>query len=234
MKIFDCHLHVEKGLDSYDLELENANIIFNSLASYSEYAHKYPDYNHSIIFDLDADDSFFNDLIDNNKIRALKVHSRLQQINEESYTRVIHKLNNLTGNVPVIYDAFYFGAELEYQPSLSGLIELIQAFPEKNFIVAHSGGYEVLKYFFHLREFSNVGFDLSFSLQYLHDTSCYPDLKKLMRYVPSERIFFGTDHPFTSPSIQLAVFDKISQELNYSTEQRQGILQTNWLRFTQQ
>jgi hypothetical protein len=105
---------------------------------------------------------------------------------------------------------------------------MIKAFPNRKFVVAHSGGYQVLKYFFHLKEFANVGFDLSFSLQYLSDTSCRADLLKLIRHIPNERIFFGSDYPEANPALQANVLNTLANELELQQAARDGMFMENW------
>lgn len=230
-KVFDCHIHVEQGVEKYVLPLSGGNIIFNTIQGYEALAAKYPGFHHSLIFDPKQPVEFYKRLVADKKIVALKIHSRLMKIGLEDYTVLIEGLNKLDCQIPIIYDAFYYGAELDFQPSLAGLIELIKAFPERKFIVAHSGGYEILKYFFHLREFENVGYDLSFSLQYLADSSCMADLIKLIRFTPKERIFFGSDFPYANPEMQLNTLLEITDQLEITEQDRYGILTTNWEKF---
>jgi predicted TIM-barrel fold metal-dependent hydrolase len=137
----------------------------------------------------------------------------------------------LDENIPIIYDAFYYGEDIIYQPNLKELIKLVNEFPERKFIIAHAGGYEILKYYFHLRTLTNVGYDLSLSLQYLEDSSCREDLKKLIKFTPKEKIFFGTDYPFASPSNQVQILNQIFNELGLTEDEKEGIFCNNWLEF---
>jgi len=231
--MFDCHIHVETGLEKYDAELTSGNIIFNSIESYEQHASLYPNFKHSLIFDINKDLSCFKNLIENNKIVCLKIHSRIQHIAEKDYPLLTEKLKELGSNIPIIYDAFYYGEDIEFQPNLVELIKLIKTFPNRKFIIAHAGGYEILKYYFHLRTFPNVGYDLSLSLQYLEDSSCRQDLIKLIKFTPKERLFLGTDYPFASPSNQVNVLNKIIQELNLTEEEKEGIFTSNWLKWVE-
>tara|TARA_B110001452_G_scaffold72943_1_gene58995 strand:+ start:7186 stop:7890 length:705 start_codon:yes stop_codon:yes gene_type:complete len=233
MNIFDCHIHVQEGLDGYNMDMINGNVIFNSISDYTNFSAKYPALFHSLIFDTSVDLQFYNELIINKKIQAIKIHSRLQKISEDKYVGLISLLQKLDTNIPIIYDAFYFGSDLKYQPSLSGLIKLIKAFPKRKFIVAHAGGYELLKYFFHLREFNNVGFDLSFSLQYLYDTSLSQDLMKLLKYTDNHKIFYGSDYPFADPKLQVENLFFYFDKLGFDSKPIDGIMNTNWLNFTE-
>ena len=229
--MFDCHIHVETGMEKYDISITSGNIIFNAIDSYEKYAPLYPKYYHSLIFDFKKEISYFKSLIQDKKIVCLKVHSRIQQIAEKDYPFLIQRLHELDENFPIIYDAFYYGGDINYQPNLKELINLIKVFPNRKFIIAHAGGYEILKYYFHLRTFTNVGYDLSLSLQYLEDSSCREDLKKLIKFTAKEKLFFGTDYPFASPSNQVNILNQILNELGLAEEEKEGIFNNNWVEF---
>jgi predicted TIM-barrel fold metal-dependent hydrolase len=230
LNLFDCHLHVEKGLDEYDLPISNANVIYNTVESFQINNQKYPNYYSSLIFDINHFD-FIETCVSEGKIVALKIHSRLQKIGVDEYDLIIKYLKKLNRNITIIYDAFYFGPEMSFQPNLDKLIDLINKFPSSNFVIAHSGGYKILEYFFHLRTFKNVGFDLSFSLQYLSDTSCFSDMVKLINYTDKSKLFFGSDFPFAKPSTQLNELNSIMNNLNFSERIKNDILESNWVNF---
>ncbi len=227
--IFDCHLHIEKGLNEYDLKISGGNIIFNFVDSYHKYAHLYPTFSHTLIFDYKNNFDLVANKIKEKSISAIKIHSRIQQISEEDYSTLVEHLRKAEVKCPIIYDAFYFGSEFDFQPSLKGLIKLATELPHLNIIVAHCGGHKILDYFFHLREFKNIYFDLSFSLQYLNDTSCRTDLLKLIRYTNKEKIFFGSDYPFANPTIQFNNLMNIFDEIKLDNQDQQKILHDNFL-----
>jgi predicted TIM-barrel fold metal-dependent hydrolase len=229
--MFDCHIHVETGLEKYDEEITSGNIIFNSIESYEKHSPFYPNYYHSLIFDFSKEISYFKNLIQAKKIVCLKVHSRIQQIEVKDYPYLIQRLKDLDENIPIIYDAFYYGEDILFQPNLMELINLVKTFPERKFIIAHAGGYEILKYYFHLRTFSNVGYDLSLSLQYLEDSSCRQDLIKLIKFTPKEKLFFGSDYPFASPNNQVKILNQIFHELKLTELENNAIFNTNWKEF---
>ena len=229
--MFDCHLHITKGLEEYDLHLNGANIIFNDIGLYNRKKEEYSSYYHSLIFDANRNLDWYRKLIDDDKIVCLKIHNRLQKIRPSGYGELLNKLNELNRNIPIIYDAFYYGANLDCQPNLAFLIKMIQNFPKRKFIIAHAGGYKILEYFFHLRDFENVGYDLSFSLQYLSDSSCRTDLKKLIKYTNPELLFYGSDYPKASPDKQLNILYEICDELELGSSTFNGICKNNWLKF---
>ncbi|HET9030594.1 MAG TPA: amidohydrolase family protein [Candidatus Aquilonibacter sp.] len=129
--------------------------------------------------------------------------------------------------MPLIVDAFYYGSDLAHQPSLPGIIAIAQDSPERPVIVAHCGGYRLLEYFFHLRDLPNIWYDLSFSLQYLSDSSLRSDLIKLIRYTSPDRLMFGSDFPFASAARQCDVLIGLAREAGVRDDGLDRMLATN-------
>jgi predicted TIM-barrel fold metal-dependent hydrolase len=225
MKIFDCHCHIEKGLENYDLlGVSHRNIIFNSITDYKDHIGKVSaEDTVSLVFDFKYNFQFVNDTIKAGKIDALKIISRDQKLSEEDYPELIAKLEEVGERLPIIIDAFYYGHNLKYQPSLSSIIDIASHFPNRKIIVAHSGGHKVLDYFFHLRTLKNIYYDLSFSLQYLSDSSCYIDFVKLIKYSDRTKILYGSDYNWASPKLQFEVLEGIFQKLNFSDSDKELI-----------
>ena len=151
----------------------------------------------------------------------------IQQIKEEDMQILICRLKEIPVNIPIIYDAFYYGANLAFQPSLSAVISIASAFPQVPVVVAHSGGHHVLDYFYHLRELPNIFYDLSFSAVYLHGTSEEINLKKLIRHTDRSRVIFGTDYPYVVPSLQLQACEIMLSEASYSKEEIEMFFYSN-------
>lgn len=228
-RIFDAHVHIERGLDGYDLDVAGKNVIFNRVEEYrcDGRGNLGPRDSATLILDIGEERAFVREEADAGRISAVKIHSRIQKIGHAKWPQISAALSLLPPHLAVVVDAFYFGADLEHQPSLPALVSLLQEFPERRFVVAHSGGYRMLEYFFHLREFTNVYYELALSLQYLQDSSVFPDLKKLVRYTDKSRILFGSDYPYGSPAGQLAVLVEVLAALDVSHEDRDRILYRN-------
>jgi predicted TIM-barrel fold metal-dependent hydrolase len=200
--VFDAHYHVDGTAPPYDLAVTGRNVIFNDLGSYRTHRESCsPADSVTLILDLDALD-FVRGEANRGAIAALKVHSRVQRLRYEDYDRVIAALESFPAHLPIVIDAFYYGKELENQPSLAQIVRIADGFSDRDIVIAHCGGYRVLEYFFHLRELSNVTYDLSLSLQYLADASLLPALEKLIRFTPPSRLMFGSDYPYASPARQ--------------------------------
>lgn len=219
MDIFDCHYHIEENQEEYDLDVVGRNVIFNFILDYNNHKHKLKDTD-SLTLVLDCFEKnnreFVLEEFNSGRVNAVKINSRDQGFPKEVYPQIFSTLEKIPAHLPIIYDAFYFSHILEHQPSLKHLIDLCVQFPDRKFIVAHSGGYEVLKYFFHLRTLPNVYYDLSLSLLYLNDSSCFLDLVKLIKYTDKSKIMFGTDYFWAPAKAQKDIFDSIIENLKIS------------------
>jgi predicted TIM-barrel fold metal-dependent hydrolase len=214
MKIFDAHYHVSPSEQEYTIVAAGRNIIFNSVDSFRAYSKPFQAADScTVLFDFKNQDRDQQEIVEE-KIDAWKIHSRIQQIQSSEYSLVIEKLEEIRFKVPLIVDAFYYGSDLEFQPDLQGIIRLAKRFPEVPVIIAHSGGYQVLRYFYHLKTLDNIYFDLSFSLSYLKDTSAFLDFRNLVKSGDENKILFGTDFPFTDAAGQLNTLMEIFRDLN--------------------
>jgi predicted TIM-barrel fold metal-dependent hydrolase len=54
---------------------------------------------------------------------------------------------------------------------------------------------------------------------------------KLIKYTPSERLFFGSDFPFGNPLIQFENLNEIMDSINLNSEKTEGVFTRNWLNF---
>jgi predicted TIM-barrel fold metal-dependent hydrolase len=126
---------------------------------------------------------------------------------------ICERLQRIDEKVPVILDAWYYGSELKYNPDLEGLIQIAKSQPNRNFVIAHAGGYRIIEYFYHTRELENVHYDLSLTTQYLRDSSLYLDFKKFIKWIEKDRILFGSDYPYGLPKMQYENIRLIMDEL---------------------
>lgn len=229
MKLFDCHYHLPTEDVEYGIYTDGRNVIFNYIEEYKvrKSELKETDFS-SLIFDFKKEFDFIKSEVETGRISALKVHSRVQELSNEDYPSLFTHYEGLeTNKIPVIFDAFYFGADLQFQPNLSRIAEFAQLFKDTKVVVAHCGGIKVLEYFLHLKELPNVYFDLSFSLAYLSKTSIYQDFKNLLQYASADKLMFGTDFPFISAANQLEHFWEIANSVKLTDEKLRKILYQN-------
>ncbi|MCB9036085.1 MAG: amidohydrolase [Lewinellaceae bacterium] len=229
MKIFDCHLHIEQGLDNYNIITERKNVIFNHIESYRKYSDSLmPSDTISLIFDYKNHFEYIKNLVEERTINALKIHSRIQKIRLFDYDKLYDRFQIIANkDLPVIIDSFYYGSDYEVQPNMAKSIEMIKMFPNTKFIIAHAGGIKVMEYFLHMKNLENVYFELSLSLAYLRYASVFQDYKALLKFGNYDKILFGTDYPFINPKQQLSTFLHIAKELKIPDKDLQKILYDN-------
>lgn len=232
MKINDSHLHISDTLTGYDLDVEYRNIIYNFINEYRNKADEFRnDKTHqTLVFDFRSEENlkFLYNEIKRGRVQGIKIHSRIQQIEKEEYASLLEKIKNLPEDVVITYDAFYDGPDVEFQPSMGVLAKLVEVLPNHKIIIAHSGGYQMLKYFFHFRTVSNIYYDLSLSLHYLGDSSVKKDLIKLLQFVKKDRILFGTDFPFAPGIGQKDQLLKFCREAVLSDDEIHQIFYQNY------
>lgn len=226
--IIDGLVHLEKGLVDYDLEAVAKNIVFNFVDQYREQVRQVPAGDAiTLVFDYKNNLDFVLKEAQAKKIRAFKIHSRDQKIKKDDYACLIDKLSPAPENLPILIDCFYYGPELEFQPSLQGIIQIAEKFPNRSIVIVHCGGYRLLQYFHHLRPLKNIYYDLSFTLQYLEDSSIFADLKKLIRFTNKSRIIFGSDYPHASPKKQALILEGIISNLQLNAEEKKALFHDN-------
>jgi predicted TIM-barrel fold metal-dependent hydrolase len=228
MKIFDCHSHITNGFSNYHLDVVAKMVIFNSFEDYDLNVSKVATQDAiAIILDFRHNFQRMKELVVTKKVNAIKIHSRILKIEESELDLILEHISELNTKLPIIYDAFYFGPELNNQPSLRHLTTIAKEFPENPIVVAHCGGHKVLEYFYHLRPLPNIYYDLSFSLGYLKTTSAYLDLQNLIRFTDKKKILFGSDFPFSDPVIQFQNFKQIATDLSLNDQEMGYILLDN-------
>lgn len=228
MEIFDAHVHIESGFEAYDLPVSGRNLICNDFRQWEAYQQvQQAGDSLTLIFEYQHHLSEIIGAIAAGQVDALKIHSRIQKIRHGDYSKLMEQLESVPSHIPIILDAFYYGPEWDYQPNLEAFTKMILRFPDRRFLIAHSGGHKVLSYFFQLKPCENVFFDLSMSLAYLVDTSAFQDLVKLIKHIPAERILFGSDFPNASPKQQVTILRQIFDTLSLSGATQNRILYLN-------
>jgi predicted TIM-barrel fold metal-dependent hydrolase len=226
MRIFDAHCHIEKTLQGYNLQAQHRNIIFNDVDLYKRlHVNVDAQDTKTLLFDFRRNLDFVTEQATKKAIQGFKVHSRIQKLNVSAYEELYDAFQTIEAeHLPVVFDAFYTGSELEYQPNLEKIVEFARLFPNNTVIIAHCGGYRVLEYLQHLKNVPNIVFELSFSLSYLQYSSVYRDFELLLRFADRNRIIFGTDFPYVDAQDQLKVFLKMADDLNISETDSDKIL----------
>jgi hypothetical protein len=145
MKIFDAHYHVVPTDRNYNISVEEKNIIFNEMDLFFEFSEKLNESEKTtLIFDYKNNFKAIQSELAKGKLDGHKIHSRRQQLSKLDYPVLFEHFEEISGyKKPVVIDAFYYGEDLEYQPSLKAIIDFAKKFKNNTVVVAHSGGYRI-------------------------------------------------------------------------------------------
>jgi predicted TIM-barrel fold metal-dependent hydrolase len=128
--------------------------------------------------------------------RGLKLHPRQQNLTLSHLREIIELVDAAHSlRVPVVVDAFYYGASFYRNDSLQIIAAVSDALPKARLVIAHLGGVKVLEALLIAKENPNLFMDLSFSPSYFAGSSVEQDLGFAVRKLGPHRLLFGSDHP---------------------------------------
>ncbi len=157
---------------------------------------------------------------------GVKLHPRIQNLTFTDIDKIVQGLSKMDFD-NIVVDAFEVGHRIENHISLFLILELAKAFPEKKIIAAHAGGYRCLEYLLVLKDFKNMFYDISFTVNYLKHSSVSLDIRHLL-CVRRDKILFGTDFPEYGLDETLDNFNSIIQGLEEKEEIRRFVLYENY------
>lgn len=159
-----------------------------------------------------------------NGITGIKLHPQYQNydITDKNYFRIYEKV--VKHNFFILFHAGYDIAFDNDERSSPDRIEKIKInFPEITLILAHLGGWKDWKrvdYF--LTKYTDIYFDISYSLDYIDKNLLNTILKK----IKIENILFGSDTPWQHPKITIELVKQ-----NFAKSDWQKIFYDNGLNF---
>ena len=149
--------------------------------------------------------------------RGLKIHPRVQHVTaSDSIVRETLSWAE-TRCLPVIFDVFPFGAELDilalqplaYHPIAQNCRQL-------KIVLAHAGGYRLMEAFMVAKSNPNVYLDISFTPLYFQGSSLLNDCGFLCRRLPPGRVLYGSDFPHTQMGDSLTLARQLLAETSES------------------
>lgn len=209
MRFFDCHMHipvresapVEKLLCEVDRSgMSGFVLILNTevekrifIRNYS----KFEPYNFRVAKTLNlnlTEHTAEDDAVDELDLQYyVKLHPRLNNITRGDFA-MVHKLLAKERCTTVIVDDWKFGPRLDNHIGTELALYLAHMFPEKQFVIAHSGGYKLIETMLLTRPVKNIFYDLSLTQTYFTGCSLDLDVDYFMKWTV-ERVVFGSDYP---------------------------------------
>jgi hypothetical protein len=236
MKYFDAHLHLpspdESGLSALVRHIENephmlgGNLILNTPQevefTYENFRYLPPKLNLVPYFDpsIDFPEEF-------TRSGWYKIHPRINRITRDQISMLMDSILAVTPRPRgIMVHCYPWGPELQFNISLPLVIELAQAAPEMQVLVAHGGGYESWAFRAHTGMLRNVYYDFSVTMSYYQGSDVLQPFKRYLCH-SSERIVFGSDWPSASPAEQLLESERLALETGVSLVELEEIFLSN-------
>lgn len=156
---------------------------------------------------------------------AIKLHPRLTNITSGDFEDIYQAIKKIDSKI-IVVDCFTYGPQLCNHIGVELALFLAERFADKNIIIAHAGGCDLLKTMLLTRPVRNIYYDFSLSCNYLENTSVYLDMINGLKFW-SNRIMFGTDYPDIRFEESVRVMSKMCMEAGLTDAQRAGIFYDN-------
>ena len=162
------------------------------------------------------------------KVRAIKVHPRLQRIRFEHLDALAAVARRCAHHhVPLVVCSFLGGPDLYTARTLELCHELARSSPDTALVLAHAGGYRPLDALMILKANKNVHVDLSFSPVYFRGSSVVQDLAYLIQRADPRRVLFGSDFPEAPIADSIAFVAETARSLKLTESHVDAIMHEN-------
>ncbi|GKT08095.1 amidohydrolase family protein [Desulforhabdus sp. TSK] len=161
-------------------------------------------------------------------LKGLKLHPRLQKMND-SHADLVVELTRLAAdlNIPVLMDAFFYGAAGYGLDVLRLIARLSQDVPQARIIIAHLGGFKVLEATLMAKENPNLYMDLSFSPLYFEGSSVEQDIAFAMKKLGPDRLLFGSDFPHMDMAKSIAKVRELMERVGFNDAEQARVMGEN-------
>jgi len=161
-------------------------------------------------------------------LKGLKLHPRLQNLDQthgEAIVYLVAAARDL--GIPVLIDAFYYGAASYLLDPLQLIASLSPAVPHSRIIVAHMGGHKVLDALMIVKQNPNLLMDISFTPLYFEGATVEKDISFAIRKLGPERLLFGSDFPQMDMRKSLDKALKLLDGAGFDARQKDLVLGSN-------
>lgn len=162
------------------------------------------------------------------KKACIKIHPRLFCIREEDLDWYEEKLCSIRPAVVVI-DDFLYGNDTDMELVLNWCCRMAEEHPEILFVLAHSGGVNLLQHVMRTKTKKNIRYDISLTVNYLIASSVALDMQWFVKFY-SDRIMLGSDYPDFTIKDAYRNFEIIAEGVGLSEEQKQNIIYNNMVK----
>lgn len=161
-------------------------------------------------------------------IKAIMFNSYLQKISDADYLDVLKVCSFAEEHGLIIcIDGSYGTSKMYAYDNLKlacGVADFVSKVP---IVIVHSGGYRVIEAMLLAADKKNVWLDTSFSLPYYIGSSIEKDFAFVYKKLNSERVVFGTDHPYSGSEDAIKVHMDFFSKYNFSNADQENIFYKN-------
>jgi predicted TIM-barrel fold metal-dependent hydrolase len=196
---FDIHKHILKDCVGANFLLFNTKLFDNDVSAFFQKVSSSLEIKkYSALIDFRRKD--INDYIDNlvkSGVNAVMVNSYLQQIEDHDYSSVLKVFQYAESKGLIIcIDGSYGTSKMYIYDNMKLACFIADYITKVPIVIVHAGGYRIIEAMLLAADKKNVWLDTSFSLPYYENSSIEIDFAYALKKMNSERIVFGTDHPY--------------------------------------
>ena len=208
MKINDAHYHLDSNLklssaiEKLNITVEANDIASSMVISLLDEPWAYKDLSMELngmasikyIREIEPTKNYKKDLseiLSSNAI-GIKLHPRLRKfhLKDKYIYKIVESISST--NLLVVICSFWDGTWNKFGLDIDQFADLADAYPDQNFLWAHSGGHKVLDFMLMARRRKNIFLDTSFTQHYFYGSSVFSDLTYSIDSL-GDRFLFGSD-----------------------------------------
>lgn len=222
------------GLDSANMMLFNQGLSVQHVESISLLCSEYHEKKIFLTLLASPDHITSYDQLESLKfagVSAITFHSYHQFITRSKYARYAELASWAEDlKMPVLVDGSYGTLDMYNIDNLELVAYLASIVKSIPIIIMHSGGSRVLEAMLLAESTSNLFMDTSFTLPYYTGSSVENDLAFAYKKIGSERVVYGSDHPYISHDASLAATLRFFDKYNFSSSEQDWILKGTFSR----
>lgn len=231
-KGLDYHLPVIQKCTGVNISLFNTRLFKQNVSSFLRSAeNRIKNIKYTALIDFRDKDVFT--YLDNLKqcgVQTIMFNSYLQKIVDSDFPAILKICRYAQEKELIIcIDGSYGTSKMYTYDNLKLACTVADAIEHVPLVIVHGGGYRLIEAMLLAADKKNVWLDTSFSLPYYKDSSIETDFAYVINKMNSERIVFGSDHPYIHFDDALENFSTFFSKFNFSSFQIEKIMYLNAL-----
>jgi predicted TIM-barrel fold metal-dependent hydrolase len=230
---FDTHKHILKDCVGANFLLFNTKLFDTEVSAFFQKVNSSLEIKkYTALIDFRRRD--INNYIDNLVkcgVNAVMVNSYLQQIEDHDFNIVLKAFKYAESKGLIIcIDGSYGTSKMYNYDNMKLACFIADNITQVPIVIVHAGGYRLIEAMALALDKKNVWLDTSFSLPYYENSSIETDFAYVLKKMNSERIVFGTDHPYIEFSEGLQKHINFFNKYQFNESEVEKILYSNGIK----